>query len=89
MSTSTNTVSNISADYQPILNRTLAITSKMQAWINEAAELELKSTLMPLTTQERKRLADINACLSTCEDCLGDIQDLPKEPWITRALKAA
>ncbi len=79
---------NVSADYQPILNRVIATTSQMQAWINQAAELELKSTLMPLTTQERKHLADIKASLSTCEDYLEDFH-LPKQPWITRALQAA
>lgn len=81
-------VSNISADYQPILNRVMAVASQMQAWINEAAELELKASLMPLTTQERKHLADIKASLSTCEDYLEDFH-LPNQPWITRALKAA
>ncbi|MBN9616245.1 MAG: hypothetical protein BGO25_18105 [Acidobacteriales bacterium 59-55] len=80
-------MSNISADYQPILNRAIAITSQMQAWINEAAELELKASLMPLTTQERKRLADLNSGIDTCEVCIEDGTALPNQPWITRALK--
>lgn len=82
-------VSNITADYQPILNRAIAITSQMQAWIDEAAELELQSSLMPLTTQQKKRLADLNSGIDTCEVCIEDGTALPNQPWITRALKAA
>lgn len=81
-------MSNI-ADYQPILNRVTNITSKMQAWINEAAELELLSSLMHLTTLQKKRLADLRSSIDTCEVCLEDGSALPNEPWITRALKAA
>lgn len=80
---------NVSADYQPILNRVIAITSQMQAWINEAAELELKNSLKTLPTQERKRLADLNSGIDTCEVCLEDGTALPNQPWITRALQPA
>lgn len=89
MSASINTPTNVSADYQPILNRVMAVASQMQAWIDEAAELEMKASLMPLTKQQKKRLADLNSGIDTCEVCIEDGTALPNEPWITRALKAA
>ncbi len=82
-------MSNITADYQPTLNRVMAVASQMQAWMHESAELELLSSLMPLTTQQRKRLADLNSSIDTCEVCLEDGSALPNQSWITRALKVA
>lgn len=75
--------------FSEIADRAMAIGQHMSNWNGEAEELRFLSTLKTLTKQQKKRLADLNSGVDTCAVCLEDGSALPKQPWITRALKAA
>lgn len=75
--------------YEQIADRAMTIGQQMSKWNGEAEELRFLSTLKPLTKQQKKRLADLNSGIDTCEVCLEDGSALPNQPWITRALRPA
>jgi len=75
--------------YTETADRAMAIGQQMSKWNEEAEELRFLSTLKPLTKQQKKRLADLNSGVDTCDVCLEDGTALPNQPWITRTLKPA
>jgi hypothetical protein len=75
--------------FSEIADCAMTIGQQMSKWIGEADELNFLSTLKKLTNQQKKRLADLNSGIDTCEVCIEDGSALPNQPWITRALKPA
>jgi|GEM_PF-5896971 len=68
------------------MNQTM--TTRINTWTNEAANLEAIRAAKPLTAKQHKRLCDLNSSLDTYS-LLDGSSELPTRPWITRALKAS
>jgi len=69
------------------------LTSKMMLiadTINQLNDEQAALSLLPsLTSAQRVRLQDLNSALDSFESYLADLGDIPSEPWLTRALRAA
>jgi hypothetical protein len=83
MPTATSTAS----VYKETAALALTIGQRMSAWIAEIEQLE---ALPSLTTQQKKRMADLSSALDSYESAITDgTTELPKKAWVARAMKEA
>jgi len=74
---------------QTATQRDTTVSIQMQTWTSEVSLLEAADIEKSLSSTMRNRLRDLNSSIDSYALALQDKTEVPDQPWITRALKAA